>query len=725
MPTKSPRRPRLDLLCFPSDTGLRVALLIGAALGTSLFAYQWLSLGLLRTAFLRTAQACERVGGSISAVKACLQPVERMQAGLILLGIMLLIGVACAIFWAYPRTIIRRKRLMAYDPASVPDLTATLAELFTQAQLPHPPRVLLDPLGRANGWVFGHARARYLVLPGGLLATFLNDPAAFRAIVRHELAHLVNRDVDLTFLSLSIWYAVGLAALAPLGLSLLAEVLRADAGPLAVGALLRAAALALVVRAALAGVLRAREVEADLRAAAWDGAGGALRRALEAQPDTGKRRWQRLLAWHPAPALRRRVLDDPTPLLQLRLRHGLSAGLIAALALPELITLADLLLPANREQYAGLLAALPLALLLTGTVGLPIWRAAVAAQLGAGPAPRAAPLGLGLGLGVLGGLLLSFTTSVRLPPAGGATAGDLLFGLAWAGVLTLGLTLWARVLIDTATLWIGRITSARALARWRTLALVLGGLLLAIWLGALAELFGWGWAGVQILLGRASPAALTMRLLQAPLTQLVLIGLWLLPVAALLRRPAPAGALDWAVQDAGTQDGSPAFRLRTLWAPIRAASIRVIVLLLVVRLLMRLALPEAARATDLARLWFVGGQVGLAVLAQAAVAFTIARKAGRTGWAFGMAAAWLVGWTASLAATALVQAGYCLDALAFGPGHSCAEGVDGALLWLFAGPITRMGALAALIAAWAGVLLAGRVPDPDRAERVPSQVAPC
>ncbi|MBN8611249.1 MAG: hypothetical protein J0L92_11720 [Deltaproteobacteria bacterium] len=231
MQTKSPHRPRLDLLRFPSDTGLRVALLIAAALGTSLFAYQWLSLGLLRTAFLRAAQACERVGGSISTVKACLQPAERMQAGLIMLGLVLLIGVAGAIFWAYPHMIIRRKRLMAYDPTSMPDLTATLAELFTQAQLSHPPRVLLDPLGRAGGWVFGRARARYLVLPGGLLATFLNDPAAFRAVVRHELAHLANRDVDLTFLSLSTWYAVGLVALAPLSLSLLAEVLRADAGP--------------------------------------------------------------------------------------------------------------------------------------------------------------------------------------------------------------------------------------------------------------------------------------------------------------------------------------------------------------------------------------------------------------------------------------------------------------------------------------------------------------
>lgn len=724
MQTKSPHRPRLDLLRFPSDTGLRVALLIAAALGTSLFAYQWLSLGLLRTAFLRAAQACERVGGSISTVKACLQPAERMQAGLIMLGLVLLIGVAGAIFWAYPHMIIRRKRLMAYDPASMPDLTATLAELFTQAQLSHPPRVLLDPLGRAGGWVFGRARARYLVLPGGLLATFLNDPAAFRAVVRHELAHLANRDVDLTFLSLSTWYAVGLVALAPLSLSLLAEVLRADAGPLALGVLLRAAALALVVRAALAGVLRAREVEADLRAATWDGAGGALRRALEALPAAGHGLRQRLLAWHPAPAFRRRMLDDSTPLLQLQLGHGLSAGLIAALALPELITLADLLLPANREQGASVVAALPLALLLAGTVGLPIWRAAVAAQLGAGPAPRATPLGLGLGLGVLGGLLLSFTTSVRLPPAGGATAGDLVFVLACAGVLTLGLTLWARMLIDTASLWIGRITSARSLARCRTLALALSGLLLAIWLGALAELFGWGWAGVQILLGRASPAAITMRLLSAPLTQILLIGLWLLPVVALLRPPAPAGALDWAVQEAQPQDAAPGLRLRTLWAPIRVVSIGLIVLLLLVRLLLRLALPEAARATELARLWFVGGQIGLAVLAQIAVAFTIASRAGRAGWALGMAAAWLVGWVASLAATALVQAGYCLDALAFSPGHSCAERVDGALLWLFAGPITQMGAVA-LIAAWAGMLLAGRAPDLDRAERASSQTAPC
>ncbi len=63
----------------------------------------------------------------------------------------------------------------------------------------------LDP--SPTGLSFGRPGSTSVALMGGLVTRQFADPPAFRAVVRHELAHLRNRDVDLTYATLSLWYA--------------------------------------------------------------------------------------------------------------------------------------------------------------------------------------------------------------------------------------------------------------------------------------------------------------------------------------------------------------------------------------------------------------------------------------------------------------------------------------------------------------------------------------
>lgn len=46
--------------------------------------------------------------------------------------------------------------------------------------------------------------------------TATRQPAAFEAVILHELAHIRNKDVNQTYLAIAIWRAFVLAALLPL-----------------------------------------------------------------------------------------------------------------------------------------------------------------------------------------------------------------------------------------------------------------------------------------------------------------------------------------------------------------------------------------------------------------------------------------------------------------------------------------------------------------------------
>ena len=143
---------------------------------------------------------------------------------------------------------------------------AEVRRLATEAGLARTPALAWSPLDSApTGLAYGHAGRYTVALTGGLVIRHATDPEAFRAVVRHELAHIRNRDVDLTYFAVSLWHAFLLGAVLPFVLTLL------DEGPSTIlrvsWRLLALAALVYLTRNA---VLRSREVYADVRASVGD-----------------------------------------------------------------------------------------------------------------------------------------------------------------------------------------------------------------------------------------------------------------------------------------------------------------------------------------------------------------------------------------------------------------------------------------------------------------------
>jgi Peptidase family M48 len=96
--------------------------------------------------------------------------------------------------------------------------------------------------------------------------TATRQPAAFEAVILHELAHIRNKDVNQTYLAIAIWRAFVLAALLPLaGLLTLSHV------PISAPRVLwRVAVSALTVYLLRNSVLRSREFGADARVREFD-----------------------------------------------------------------------------------------------------------------------------------------------------------------------------------------------------------------------------------------------------------------------------------------------------------------------------------------------------------------------------------------------------------------------------------------------------------------------
>ncbi|QIK10199.1 M48 family metalloprotease [Streptomyces sp. ID38640] len=68
------------------------------------------------------------------------------------------------------------------------------------------PRVVVDPSAASTGAaVFGRNRRPTVCLHAGLLAGRATAPEDFEAVLLHELAHIRNGDVTLTYATIALW----------------------------------------------------------------------------------------------------------------------------------------------------------------------------------------------------------------------------------------------------------------------------------------------------------------------------------------------------------------------------------------------------------------------------------------------------------------------------------------------------------------------------------------
>jgi Zn-dependent protease with chaperone function len=409
--TTPPPAARLNPFVFPSDTTFRFLLLVVAVIGANLYIWNWLYLavGKDRTDYARTLLQCAEdqrtaVAGTSDldtfvaasdALTTCYQDATGELAWWMLGGTTLLVAVAAVIIVLFPHWIERRRHLRPLTREDAPAVVDELAELARESDVAEEPRWLWNPLDPSpTGVAFGRPGRHAIALNGGLVTRQFADPPAFRAVVRHELAHLRNRDVDVTYATVSLWYAFLLVGVLPFAVTVIDEPLRQI-----FTFSWRLLALAVLVYLTRNAVLRAREVYADVRASVPDGQDGALRRILGGLPLKSASLWRRLWRVHPDGRTRLAIVDDTSRLFPIGILVAFGIGVATTVAFESMVDLITIYVDDPIDVH--LLAAAIFAPLAMGAVGIGIWRGSWGSLAEAGSPPSTWPLALAIGVGLL------------------------------------------------------------------------------------------------------------------------------------------------------------------------------------------------------------------------------------------------------------------------------------------------------------------------------------
>ncbi|MGW0843343.1 M48 family metallopeptidase [Streptomyces sp. NPDC002787] len=668
-----------DPFALPSGAKFRFVLVVTALVGTMVFIHNLLyftfspdrdrAVALYQRCAAAPADADQGAGtdalSHAQAFLTCIAPYERQKAWWVLGGLLLLAVTATAIYLLLPKYLVRRGRLepvSPYDPDQAP-LLARLHSLCQEAGLPRAPEFLVSDLDdrKVDAYAFGRSGRHRVALAQGTVWAFGRAPRQARAVVLHELAHLRNKDVDITYLTVALALAFVPTGLLPLAVALIGTP---ASNVLSVG--WRALVLVALVWVTCASVLRTREYGADVRAAGW-GAGPGLLDVV----GTGSGRpvpwWRRgPLAPHPSGAARAAEIVRPRELFRLGFTECFAAGLAVSVAAGGLLTLLWLMvnrLDALDARWTVVLLCAPAAL---AVVGLGIWRAV----LFGGDTPAVLLPGLGLGLGLVVGGPLAPQNGIVLtgrPLVPGPAA--LLWSLALCA-LTVALSAW---IARSAAVWYaaeehppGKGWQAGLLAAALPFAVLLSGWML---LYDTADGLDPVHAYARDLYGMVSGAApvgpywlwalvehpMTLRFTQWTPLVMALVAVWLFPLAVLGKRrlPCDAGSLRHVLTTSTATAGVFAW----------------------FQLLERVALHEGVspgvRGQDGFILAFAYWQIGAAMLFQgvaAAVVTVRVRRHGRLAVPFALLTAFLTGCLLTVVFFAGVVLAGCADAFAVAPG---------------------------------------------------------
>lgn len=697
------RRPRLNPFAFPSDTAFRFGLLVAAVLGSNLYVWQWIATSTRTDAgHVQEIQACLGLAGT-EAFTPCVNALYRYQVGWMLGGSVALLVVAAALLLAAPLWITRRRKLRPLSREDAPAVVDRVAELAREQDL-EPPRILWNPLdASAGGLAFGRPGRYSVAVGGGLVVKQVADPPVFDAVVRHELAHIRNRDVGITYFTLAVWYAFLAVAAVPF-------IVTAAGIGAGWSAIWRTAALAALVYLTRNAVLRSREVYADLRATVYDGRDGALRRVLESLPALSDRLVDRLRHVHPAPARRLAALADTRPLFPLGAVTAFAAGLTATIAFDSVASLLSTYY--NDAFDLRFLAGLVLVPLAAGTVGVAVWRQAFAAHAEGREPDSPWTDGLAFAAGFLLGPELALEGIITRE---GTLLRDAIDGAAivWTLALFAGLALvlaWIRL---SASWWLRALGGRRP-----TLALVAGLVIAGVALTTFTSVvYSTHQLRDALAISRAASKAEQdlvdaavwtvpepvwqfvmdgelLVIAQKPYLVPVLVALILFPLAAALVRRRPDQA-DWAFLDPGGELETPPLpRLRPL-LPIAigaVAGLALLVVAAVIRLALHSGVSAETRAMDATLLSFYVAMVAVALLGQLVAGAAGAVRGGLLG---ALGAAFVAGCFGWLAIVGGPAAGGCIDELSLNPGP-CAWTVEAGFSWNVFKQVIAQGAVAGL-----------------------------
>jgi Zn-dependent protease with chaperone function len=533
-------RARVNVLAFAAPTTTRYLAFLAMLLSAGIFVGWW---GYNQTqgrhwvaVVVSCAGQAQQARSSLPPVQAelarealeakCRNAVELRRAAYELGGVGAVGAGALAVVYLAPVLVRRRRRLRGLG-LPLQGAGGRLAELAAETGIRRMPRIERGPASQRDAFSYGAPGRPRVVLPPAVAVRW-RDRELFDPLVRHELAHIRHRDVALAWLARSVWYALAPLLILPLAVSLLSS----DHSILA-DLLWRVALLGLTVLLVSAALLRSREYDADLRAARVAGEIESLTALLRRSSGGHDRNpLRQLVARHPTPDQRILVLQDPERAAGVTFLDGFSPAFLAGLLFPLVSTVVVVMFTGSgRTDLGDSVAALVAGPLLGGSVGLGLWRAAVAGRV-AGIRRQAGPVALGVAAGLLLGQLASLAGTgsgtaggldhpalLAVPAALGAGATVLSAGLAQLGTdaaprLHRRAAMVAIVVIDglvfASALWIGSTlqfvldNSGLALARaWLVTLLPSAGLVIGT-VAVLALSAGWAlWART----GRATAPA--------------------------------------------------------------------------------------------------------------------------------------------------------------------------------------------------------------------------
>ena len=665
-----PGRPiHLNPFLFPSETVIRFILLNVALLGVTLYAYLQIGVVVFRDSWEPTQLACLQqvqplLGQTelyIQAWKECTRSVVFAQGLWMLAGVAFVLGLAFVLYWIYPRRILFRRHLVPLLEEDAPEIAAELQSLVRQAGLTYRPHFVWNPLDTSvSGQAFGRRGSYAVALTGGLASRYYTDLPGFRAIILHELAHLRNEDVDITYFTLAVWQAFVFLCLLPLGLALLSTGL----SDFLFKSLLVLYAIPLVLLVFLTrnGVLRIREHYADLRVSVWEGISSAIDRVLSAMAPTRGSFWERVGSFHPSPAHRRQTLADPGRLLKMSFWEAFGVGLAASVAIPNLVSLFSNLLN-TPPDLTNTLPALFFAPLAMGITGLGAYRISFAHLVRNQRPPRLFPLASGLALGIMLGFVISFGAVISQYGDIESSRSPVSLGFFITGFLLTTLVAYLLLcwIAACAEAWLGVADSQVALRWVSSLSIIVAVGLFTCWMMLISYPVGFGSdAGIFFpvilstlpLLGPLSLFGffdLTVYYGLGILILILLQCLWLLPLAAWLfqERGEAEPDLTWALLPP-VNLALPRWKPGPLRPPTAVligvvGGLGLIALFFIIRLGLRLIVDEAVRDSDSFKLVYAISQMLLSGLVQAALGGITALIVPRQSIAHGLLTIFIAG----------------------------------------------------------------------------------
>ena len=406
---------RVNVLAFAAPTTTRYVAFLAALLSAGIFVGGW---GYNQTqgrhwvaVVVRCAGQAQQASVSLPPVQAelarealeakCRGAVDVRRAAYGLAGAGAVGAGALAVVYLASVLVRRRRRLRGLRPP-LQGAGGRLVELADEAGIRRMPLIERGPASQRDAFSYGAPGRPRIVLPPAVAVRW-RDRELFDPLVRHELAHVQHRDIALAWLARSVWYALAPLLILPLVVSLLSS----DHSILA-DLLWRSALLGLTVLLVSAALLRSREHDADLRAAQFAGETESLTALLRRSPRPPERRWfRRLAARHPTPDQRILVLRDPERAAGVTFLDGFSSAFLAGLLFPLVSTAVLVMFTGSGRTDLGVsIAALAAGPLLGGSVGLGLWRAAVAGRI-AGTRTQVGPVALGVAAGLVLGQLAS------------------------------------------------------------------------------------------------------------------------------------------------------------------------------------------------------------------------------------------------------------------------------------------------------------------------------